>query len=181
MGGYPLFWSFREGSLVLSNRMAAVLDTLPGRTLDREYLAEYIMLPGFCMEEPADERCVYEGVQRVLAGTMVVCDVATGAVERRRYWQWSEHQVDPGNDRVEELGARYLDRLRSAVRERVRGRTASHLSGGMDSTGVALLARDCLRGEPLQALSVVYERLPGLARERKRPRRARPSPAPDRR
>jgi asparagine synthase (glutamine-hydrolysing) len=37
----------------------------------------------------------------------------------------------------------------------------------MDSTGVALIARDCLQGsQPLHTLSIVYDRLPHLARER---------------
>jgi asparagine synthase (glutamine-hydrolysing) len=146
--------------------MRPLLDLLPGRTLDRDYLAEYFMLSGYTMDEPEDRRCVYEGIERVLAGTMIVCHLPTGKVERRRYWDWLERRVDPGTDRIEELGAEYLERLRVAVRERLRGRVASHLSGGMDSTGVALIARDCLEGsQPLHTLSLVYERLPGLARE----------------
>src|SRR5262249_40549692 len=63
----------------------------------------------------------------------------------------------------------YSNLLREAVRQRVCGRTASHLSGGMDSTSVALIARDWIDsgvGEPpLHALTLVYARLPSLARE----------------
>jgi asparagine synthase (glutamine-hydrolysing) len=166
MGGYPLFWTFQQGTIALSTRMGPLLDLLPGRTLDRDYLADYLMLSGCTMEEPADGRCVYEGIQRVLAGTTIVCHLPAGKVERRRYWDWLERQVDPGTDRIEDLGAQYLERLRPAVRERLRGRTAAHLSGGMDSTGVALIARDCLQGsQPLHTLSLVYERLSVLARE----------------
>jgi len=166
MGGYPLFWTFQQGTMALSNRMGPLLDLLPSRTLDREYLAEYLMSPGFSTEEPADGRCVYEGIQRVLGGSLAVCQVPTGKVEQRRYWDWLERRVDPGTDRIEELGEQCLGRLRAAVRERLRGRTASHLSGGMDSTGIALIARDCLQGrQPLHTLSLVYERLLGLARE----------------
>jgi asparagine synthase (glutamine-hydrolysing) len=167
MGGYPLFWSFQQGVMALSNRMRPLLDLLPGRTLDQAFLAEYLMAPGFYMEEPSDERCVYEGIRRVLAGSIVVCDLPSGKIERRRFWDWLERRVDPGTDQIEELGGQYLDRLRPAVRQRLRGRTASHLSGGMDSTGVALLARDCLQGSgPLHTLSIVYEGLSHLARER---------------
>jgi asparagine synthase (glutamine-hydrolysing) len=103
----------------------------------------------------------------VLAGSIAVFHLSSGKVEERRYWDWLERQVDPGTDDVERLSEQYLDRLRSAVRTRLRGRSASHVSGGMDSTGVALIARDCLAGrEPLHALALVYERLPYLARER---------------
>jgi asparagine synthase (glutamine-hydrolysing) len=166
LGGYPLFWAVQQGTIALSTRMGPLLDLLPSRALDRDYLAEYLMLPGYSMEEPADGRCVYQGIQRVLAGTLVVCHVPSGKVEQRRYWDWLQRQVDPGADRIEDLGEQYLDRLRPAVRERLRGPTAAHLSGGMDSTGVALIARDCLEGsQPPHTLSLVYERLPGLARE----------------
>ena len=46
-------------------------------------------------------------------------------------------------------------------------RRPAHVSGGMDSTAVALTARDCLNvREPLHGLSLVYDRPPYLARER---------------
>jgi asparagine synthase (glutamine-hydrolysing) len=63
---------------------------------------------------------------------------------------------------LEELGELIADRLRRSVGEQLRGRVASHVSGGMDSTAVALLARDCLRdssGETsVHAVSAVYEK-----------------------
>jgi asparagine synthase (glutamine-hydrolysing) len=118
-------------------------------------------------EEPADGCTVYRGIERVLSGTMTVYYVPTGKVEQRRCWDWLERRVDPGTDDIVQLGEQYLGRLRAAVRTRLRGRSAAHVSGGMDSTGIALVARDCLDGrEPLHALSLVYDRLPHLARER---------------
>jgi asparagine synthase (glutamine-hydrolysing) len=102
----------------------------------------------------------------VLPGCIAVFHLASGKVEHRRYWDWLQRRVDPGTDDVAELGEQFLDRLRAAVGERMRGRTAAHVSGGMDSTAIALIARDCLQGrEPLHALSLVYDRLPYLARE----------------
>ena len=125
------------------------------------------MMPGWDMEEPADGRTVYQGIRRVLSGSIAVFHLTSGSVEQRCYWDWLERQVDPGTDDVAKIGEQYLDRLRGAVRTRLRGRSASHLSGGMDSTSVALIARDCLQGvEPLHTLSLVHERLPQLARER---------------
>jgi asparagine synthase len=98
---------------------------------------------------------------------IAIFHLPSGEVEERRYWEWLERQVDPGADDVTQLGEQYLGLLRAAVRTRLRERTASHCSGGMDSTGVALIARDCLGGrEPLHALALVYARLPYLARER---------------
>ena len=101
---------------------------------------------------------------------MVLWDARTRAVRKRVYWNWLERIRDPGTDRLEEVTGQYVEALRTAVRERLRGRTSAQLSGGMDSTSVALLARELIGAGaaegPLHTLSLVYERLPQLARER---------------
>jgi asparagine synthase (glutamine-hydrolysing) len=169
MGGYPLFWVQGDGVSTFGTNLYSLLNRLPRRSLDQEYLADYLMMP-WPVDERRTEQCAFQGVQRVLPGTVVCADLATGRVARHVYWDWLERMTDPGTDSVEEISARYGDLLRGAVRERLHGRTACHFSGGMDSTAVSLLARDWIASGacagPLHALSLVYERLPGLARER---------------
>jgi asparagine synthase (glutamine-hydrolysing) len=165
-GGYPIFYTVRSGAVLASTHMGPLLDSPASHTLNQEYLADYLMSSGVTLEESADGRTVYQGIHRVLSGSIVVFHLPGAKMEQRRYWDWPERQVDPGTDDVAKLGEQYLARLRAAVRARLRGRSASHVSGGMDSSGVALIARDCLQGrEPLHALSLVYDRLPLLARE----------------
>jgi asparagine synthase (glutamine-hydrolysing) len=168
MGGYPIFYTARgNGAVAAGTRIGPLLDALATRTLNQEYLADYLVSPGVPLEETPDARTAYQGVQRVLPGSIAVFHLASGKAEQRRYWDWLQRRVDPGTDDVAELGEQFLDRLRAAVSERLRGPTAAHVSGGMDSTAVALIARDCLQGrEPLHALSLVYHLLPCLARER---------------
>jgi asparagine synthase (glutamine-hydrolysing) len=167
MGGYPIYYTADRGGVAASTGMAPLLSSLPSRLLNQEYLADYLMLSAPALEDAADGRTVYQGVRRVLSGSITIFHLPSGKTEERHYWSWLERQVDPGTDDVVELGERFLERLRAAVRTRMRGRSAAHVSGGMDSTGVALIARACLAGsEPLHALSMVYHRLPGLARER---------------
>jgi asparagine synthase (glutamine-hydrolysing) len=167
MGGYPIFYTVHQGAIAASTHMTPLLHELPGRRLNQEYLADYLMHAGMDLEESPDGRTVYHGIHRVLSGSIVVFHLASGKVEQRCYWDWLERAADPGTDDVARLGEQCLDRLRAAVRTRLRGRVASHLSGGMDSTGVALIARECLdRREPVHALSLVYERIRDLARER---------------
>jgi asparagine synthase (glutamine-hydrolysing) len=169
LGGYPLFWAQDSGTFALSTSLQPLRSLRSGCVLDLDYLSEYLMLPSWSLPEPQDGRCVYEGIQRVLAGTIVSVSFPAGNVERHRYWNWLDRMVDPGTDRPEELAARYGDLLRQAVRERLHGRTAAHLSGGMDSTSVCLLAADCIASGggagPLHTLSLVYKRLSGLAPE----------------
>jgi len=76
---------------------------------------------------------------------------------------------NPGTSRIDEVGALVAERLQVALRERIAGPTAVHLSGGMDSTGLALLA-DALVAQgravgPLLTMSIVYDQLPKLAAE----------------
>jgi asparagine synthase (glutamine-hydrolysing) len=169
MGGYPLYWVEARGGFALGTSLRPLLDWLGRRELSAEFLADFLMRSGPGEEAPT-ERCAYEGVHRVLPGTMVVVDTRARVARRHAFWDWQQHIQDPGVGPLDEWLARYTDQLRAAVRERLRGRTLAHLSGGMDSTGIALLARDLVRaGEapgPLHTVSLVYERLPQLARER---------------
>lgn len=168
MGGYPLFWMQREGTIALSTSVRPLLDRLPQRSLDLEYLAEFLMSPG-PVNERASERTAYEGIHRVSAGSILSVETACGSIRQQVYWHWLDHVVDPGTDHLEAIGPQYAHLLREAVRQRIRGRTACHLSGGMDSTAIALIARDWVTagvGEaPLHTISLIYERLGGLARE----------------
>jgi asparagine synthase (glutamine-hydrolysing) len=86
------------------------------------------------------------------------------------YWDWLKHIKDPDTDDLVAVAEQYRTLLRAAVQERLHGCTLAHLSGGMDSTSIALLAQDLIcegLGEPpLHTASLVYDHLPLLARER---------------
>lgn len=168
LGGYPLFWARSPGGVALSTSFRPLLERLQRRSLDLEYVAEFLTMLG-PVNERNSERCAYEGIHRLAAGTMLSVRPADGHVEHFPYWDWRQQIEAPVTHRPEELGERYLHLLRAAVRERIQGRIASHVSGGMDSTTVTLLARDLINagaGEvPLHALSLVYHRLTDLARE----------------
>jgi asparagine synthase (glutamine-hydrolysing) len=169
MGGYPLFWLERGDTRAFSTRLQPLLALLPRRELNCEYFAHFIMMPLQATEATA-EACAYTGIQRVLPGTIVTLGGLTARVRRDRYWCWADRIDDPGTGDATELAQHYKAVLQAAVRERISGRTLAHLSGGMDSTSVALLARDLVGAgvgkAPLHTLSFVYDRLRGLARER---------------
>jgi len=169
MGGFPLFWHRTGGRIVLGTGLRPLVDRLPARRLNLDYLAEHLMLPCAHMQEPPGEGCVYEGLRRVPAGGLIAIHLDHGRVEQRTYFDWLDRMVDPGTDRLEELAEQFSDVFRPAVWERVRGRTAAQLSGGMDSASVALVARDWLEwggGErPLHTISVVHRGHPDFAPE----------------
>jgi asparagine synthase (glutamine-hydrolysing) len=168
-GGFPLFWTSYRHGLALGTCLQPLLQLLPRRCLDLDYLAEYLALRGAMFQEVATSRAAYEGIHRVSPGSIVQVRASDKQVQEQPYWNWLERIDDPGTDRLEELADLVAHRLRRAVGEHLRGRVASHVSGGMDSTTVALLARDGLRGQPGQppvhAVSVVFNELGGLSRE----------------
>jgi asparagine synthase (glutamine-hydrolysing) len=168
LGGYPLFWVRHADRFAVGTAMGPLLELLPQRRLNLDFLAEYLARPALAIQERASPECVWEAIQRVAAGCVVQMHIATGAVKCLRAWNWLERMVDPGSAQIEEIAGQFAQRFRPAVRERIQGLTASRLSGGMDSTAVSLTARDCLRASgqtPLHTLSIVYPRLETLAGE----------------
>jgi asparagine synthase (glutamine-hydrolysing) len=168
-GAYPLFWVSAGRTVAFATELKPLLDLLPSRSINVDHLADFLMLPSSGNERTA-EACAYEGVQRVLPDTVLKVEAGTGSITPENYWNWLDRIVDPGTDRLDEIASRYGDLLRDAVTQRIAGSAASHMSGGMDSTSVCLLALDAVRAgtgdPPLHALSLVYERLPTLAREK---------------
>jgi asparagine synthase (glutamine-hydrolysing) len=128
MGGYPLFWTEVGETFALSTSMRPLLRLLPRHSLDLDYLADYLLVNGSQSELPS-ERCVYQGIHRLLPGSMLSVSFPARKTERRVYWRWLDRLVDPGTDRLEDISAQYRDAVTQAVRERLRGRTVSHLSG----------------------------------------------------
>lgn len=165
MGGYPLYWLHRGGTVAFATGLRPLVDLLPGHTLNVGFLGEVLMLPHFEIDCFAET--VFEGIQRLVPGWSITADLARGTVGQHEFWKWSERAVDPGTAHPGEMAARYGELLRQAVRERLSGCMAAHFSGGMDSTSVALLAREELApaGQPLHALSLVYRNLANLNNE----------------
>lgn len=169
LGGYPLFWARRGGAVRVATAIGPLLDLLGTEELDPEYLAEYLAIPDQ-RNECTSESCAYRGVRRVQAGTTLVLDLGTGGSATRWYWDWLDRLVEPASSDLDGMAHEYAVRFREAVLETLRGPTLAHLSGGMDSTAVALMGGDLVASKagagPLHTISLVYERLPGLARER---------------
>jgi asparagine synthase (glutamine-hydrolysing) len=165
MGGYPVYWLQHGGTVAFATGLRPIVDLLPERSLNVDFLGELLMLPDF--EIDYFEGTVFEKVRRLVPGWSIMADLARGSVKQHEFWKWPERIVDPGTDNLKEIGARYGELLRQAVRERLRGCMAAHFSGGMDSTSVALLAREELvrEGRPLHALSMVYQNLANLGGE----------------
>jgi len=170
LGGYPLYWARSASAFLLSTSLLELVHLLPSCSLNCEYFADFLMSPGGIWEEMQQEHTVYRNVWRVIAGGWLRADLNNGEIKTGRYWDWLTRLVDPGTDRLDEIGQRFGHLLEESVRERMIGRTMCHLSGGFDSAAVTVMANSAIEGNrasgPLHAVSLVYENLKYLARER---------------
>jgi asparagine synthase (glutamine-hydrolysing) len=130
MGEKPLIYGYRPDGIAFGSTVRAVLPWLPrdARGFDTEaidaYLAHrYIPAP----------RTIFSGLRRLENGHLLTYDLATGALEKRRYWQPAASQPSTVADTLAEL-ARAVE-LRT-VADRPLG---VFLSGGIDSSCVASL------------------------------------------
>src|SRR5262245_41193888 len=111
LGGYPLFWTQHQGAVAFCTSLRPLLGLLPRRSLNPDYLAEYLMVPG-PVNERAGEHCAYDGIRRVRAGSIVTIRTSDRHVGRHAYWHWLERLTDPGTDRLDEVSDQYADLLR---------------------------------------------------------------------
>ena len=167
-GAWPLFWCFRNSVLAMGSSLRSLADVHGGSPVDLDYLSDFLTRP-FIPSELPGERTALPGSRRVLPGTLV--EVSTDGWSRcHSWWDWASRIEPVGEQSPDDVADRFRELLDRAVRERMRrGRVAAHLSGGMDSSAVALLARRSIAGvqgsEPLVTISLVYE-APELAQER---------------
>jgi asparagine synthase (glutamine-hydrolysing) len=157
-GVKPFFYAEGNGALIFSNTIDAPrLHPGVSEELYEPAIADFLIL-GYGHDV---ERTAIAAVRRLAAGHVLIAD--DGGVRTRRYWSLP---VDPptvfrhAGDYVE----RFLELFGRAVGDRLRSnRVAVLMSGGMDSSSVAAMAKRLLerRGGAyeLSAHTGIYERL----------------------
>jgi len=165
MGGFPLYWTCGPSGFAVATGLRPLVDHRGSSDIDIDYLGEFQTLP--FAEVDYFDRTPFEGISRLTPGSRLTISAGSGEARITEYWNWADQIQDPGSERVEDLAEGYHDLVRAAVGQRLGGTVASHFSGGMDSTAIALLAHDQLAadGRPLHAISLVYEELSNLASE----------------
>ncbi|MFB0617932.1 asparagine synthase-related protein [Streptomyces sp. AGS-58] len=141
----PLFFRESGGHLDAVSTSARSLGS--ATELDSRYFCRY--LTGN-LAQPHTDRTPFAGVHRVLGGEVVELS-RTGRL-RGRTPRRARPATDPltstaGEPRLDEAAQQLRLALESAVGRRMGTTTACHVSGGTDSTGVALLAARLLAAE----------------------------------
>lgn len=141
VGTRPFFYRQTADALVFANDLRALLAY-------GEAPAAYDPYPvaAYLLHHPttASPRTFFAGITRLLDGHWLLADAAR--VQTKRYWSPFAVAVDP-----KLRCADYVPMLRAALEEAVQVRlpeahpVAAHLSGGLDSSGVMLLAHYALQ------------------------------------
>ncbi|MCA9069097.1 MAG: hypothetical protein KDA84_09255, partial [Planctomycetaceae bacterium] len=135
LGSYPLYHS-TVGELRVGTSLRSLGQTAE---INQEYLAALLASP-FAFVELPEPQTAYRRINRVLAGEILEISANSKATIGTFGWQAETHSGDMTfPDAVE--GFRH--RLNLSVQERMKDQTTGvHLSGGMDSSSIACLARN---------------------------------------
>jgi asparagine synthase (glutamine-hydrolysing) len=140
-GARPLVYCERPGRcLAFASSPAALLRTgLASTALDEAVAASWMLQPS-----PPPGRTIYRDIRPVDAAHLVEC--RDGAVTTRRYWRLDTSRRLPFDSDPRELADETARLMTRAVERRLPadGPGAGHLSGGLDSSPVAVLAARAL-------------------------------------
>jgi asparagine synthase (glutamine-hydrolysing) len=143
----PLYYSARGQTIYFGSHLSLLAKLIPCLDFDENYIAEFL-LRGECL----DTRTIYRDVRRLGMGrTMRYC--ARGGTELQTWWLGDTPELRYRDPRDYDEHFRELVRL--AVATAVDGSTWSELSGGLDSSTIACVARH-LGVEDFETISIVY-------------------------
>lgn len=156
IGSRPLFWALRDQSVIFATSIEAIVSFSEWRwTIDERIVAEYLLSPSV-VTKPffLDIRAVPSGSSVALRG---------GRVVTKPWWRPSTRMAAPFKNSADAVAAsRTL--LERAVADRLNtdARIGAHFSGGIDSTGVAVIGSRALRARG-RSLTRAYAWSPAIS------------------
>ena len=147
IGARPFYYALEDGRFAFASAVEAVL-AAPGvsNALDEEVVAAALS----SMWPDTAARTFYRAVRKLPAGHALVVEPEAGGsgclrVRLQRHWRPEQlPSARPASD--DAYAEQFLDLYRKAVRDRLHGGPVGvHLSGGLDSSSVAVLAAQALR------------------------------------
>jgi asparagine synthase (glutamine-hydrolysing) len=153
-GVKPLYYARTRQSVLVSNTIDALsLHPLVSAELNESAVGDFLLFGQ--LVEPTTT--VFADIQRVPAAHVFSC--AAGSVRLTRYWSLAIEpplRLRKQSDYVEQ----FTELLRTAVGDRMRtSHIALYMSGGLDSSSVASVARELSPKASLRAHTAVYDEL----------------------
>ena len=154
IGVKPLYYSLHHGRITFASEIKALLkDPDQQRRVHEESLFHYLSF----LTAPSPNT-LFEGIQKLPGGTYLAID-ERGELAQNRYWDVLDHTLPLDGWSDQEVAARVLDELRTAVRLHKVGDVpvGVFLSGGIDSSTNATLFSE-QETEPIRTFTVGYDR-----------------------
>lgn len=149
IGTRPLYYAELGGQLVFGSVLESI-NVFPGARAEIDLQAIYDYVHYHMIPAP---RTIYAGLRRLLPGSFLRW--RDGKAQEGSYWEM--HFVEGEERPFQELKARFLDVLRTSVREAVGNGTAgAFLSGGTDSSTIAGMLGE-VTGQPARTYSIGFE------------------------
>ena len=154
----PLYYALTSDRFIFASTVKAVL-AAPGvcDTLDERMVASYLSQITVC----DDTYTFFRAVRRLPPGHSLTVDTAASSpVRLERYWHPERvPRARPAGD--DEYAEEFLDLYGRAVKDRLRGGPVGvHLSGGLDSSSIAVLAAREFRRQGAPPPLVAFSWLP---------------------
>lgn len=157
-GVKPFFFARAGNEFVFSSALNVLrLDPRVSDELNETAVGDYLAF-GWNQELSTT---IFRDIQRLPAAHTLTVSVADGAIRMRRYWEPVVEDEIRFRDSQSYVD-RFTELLTIAVRDRIDTKRVSiSMSGGLDSTSLAVIARDLLQpaGGVVQGYSNVYDRL----------------------
>jgi asparagine synthase (glutamine-hydrolysing) len=152
LGIKPLYYALTEHELIFASEIKAILAAGPIKPLfNQEVLPEFL-----ATRFVAGEETFFRGVRKLLPGRMLSWSPASG-ITQRRWWRLPD-PVDPIDSTLEQQAVQVRARLEDAVGSHLMSDVplGLFLSGGLDSTGLAVLMARRVQ-EPIQTFAVGFD------------------------
>jgi asparagine synthase (glutamine-hydrolysing) len=153
IGIKPLYYSIHHGRIIFASEIKALLqDPQQIREVNEEALFHYLSF----LTTPAPET-LFKGIKKLPGGTWLRVK-ATGEVYEQRYWDVWDNRVSLAALSEDEIAARLLNELRTAVKLRKISDVpvGVFLSGGIDSSTNAALFSEGESGA-VKSFSIGYD------------------------
>ena len=151
-GVKPFFYTFIDNEFTFSSSLNELrLNPKVSNTLNEIAVGDYLL---FGVNQDLSTT-IFKDIQRLPPGHSLT--VVNGSIRTRRYWI-PENVNEVRFRKPESYVERFSELLSLAVKDRVpTGRVAISMSGGLDSTSLAAIARE--HGKDVHAFAVVYDKL----------------------
>ncbi len=146
----PLYFISVNDKIYFASEIKQLLPLLEKKELNAHIMFSYLS-QGLLDH---NDQTFYQGIHKIKPKTNVVIQCETGKIEEKQYWDYHPEEQLSWADAVERFRELFIDSVKIRLRSDVK--IGALLSGGLDSSAIAVVAHDLQHGN-FETYSVVSE------------------------